>query len=371
MCIVTRRLHVAPAELSLVAATAAPRPGSVNSARSHPAGRCSRPGVDDGWVGQTRINSSVRKRRYNESVTQTYLFRIDGAAENGEFLDIARSTGCIVYSGLTLTLQHGWIPDFIEIMRTQSPASFSITVIELEANINAALAGARKYLPESSQQIVESLRQYLRRVVQRCRSTADPRTDEILQLSIALSTESRISVWAAAALRRPPQVLERLPLIDQGRIAEGSAPVTSAEPPSTSLHGIMSVSPRDHKTLSRSVLILDAIVRGWDKSDASLRAWRNHRSQPLRHQMRQQPDSCPALCALLLGQKYGVRLSIDDTARELAIVWNQFQPARHSEASVKAAISAFIAVDRTLDPAKSVRLAFEQAREVLQRVTAA
>ena len=43
----TRRLHLAPAELSLGAATAAPRRGSVNSARSHPYGRCSRPGVTD------------------------------------------------------------------------------------------------------------------------------------------------------------------------------------------------------------------------------------------------------------------------------------------------------------------------------------
>jgi hypothetical protein len=34
---VTRRLHVAPVDTSLVAATAAPRLGSVNSARSHPA----------------------------------------------------------------------------------------------------------------------------------------------------------------------------------------------------------------------------------------------------------------------------------------------------------------------------------------------
>ena len=72
--------------------------------------------------------------RYNLCVTKTYLFRIDGAVENGEFLDGARSNGHVVYSGLGLTLQRNWIPDFVEITRTESPPSTAVTLIELEAS---------------------------------------------------------------------------------------------------------------------------------------------------------------------------------------------------------------------------------------------
>jgi len=301
----------------------------------------------------------------------TFVFRIDGAAENSGFLEKAREDGHVVYAGLTLTLQRGWIPDFIEINTTQNPTSACVTLIELEGSTNVALTAARKYLPESSEQIMDSVRRYLQRVLQRCRSTADPRTAEVLELCLALSHSTQTSVWAAAALRRPPEVIERLPLMDQGQIPAATMVVTARETSSTLLNGVMSLSSRDHKTLSRSVLILDAIVRAWDKSDASLRAWRNLRSQPLRHQLRQRPEVCPTLSAILIGQKHGVRISVDEAAHELATLWNEIEPARYSATSVKAAISAFAEIDRTLDPSKSVRLAFEHARHVLQHVSAA
>ena len=127
-----------------------------------------------------------------------------------------------------------------------------------------------------------------------------------------------------------------------------------------------SLSPRDHKSLSRSVLILDAVARRWDMSDATLRAWRNHRSQPLRRQIRENEGDFPALCLLLLGSKLGVQVVINDAARELATIWSQFELERHSEASVISALEKFLPIDRTLDKNASVRIAFEKAREILR-----
>ncbi len=264
-----------------------------------------------------------------------------------------------------MILNRGWIPDFVEVSLDDNPVSCSLTIFELESNEGVALASARKYLPESSQDIFTAFRQYLRRVLQRCRSTSDPRTDDIQQLDDTLDRIPHPSIWAAAALRRPPRTVERLPLIDQGHTPRTLETNSVTHEPRGSLAGELSLSAREHKTLSRSVLILDAVTRGWDKSDASLRAWRNLRSQPLRNDIQLNSSGFPALSVLLLGQKTGVRVNIDDVARELSAVWNRFQSGQHSEASVRAALEKFLPLGRELDPNAPVRVAFEGARAVL------
>ncbi len=297
-------------------------------------------------------------------MSKTFLFRFDGARENDAFLEAARSKGHVVYAGLVMTLERGWIPDFIEVVVEDDGAKCSMTLVELEATENVALVSARKYLAEPSESVSMTFRQYLQRVLQRCRSTADPRAQEIQRLNDALLT-SPVTVWTAAALRQPPRVVERLPLSDQRRGLQPSAVVPQNTEQPAYLAGEVSLSARDHKTLSRSVLILDAVVRGWDKSDASLRAWRNLRAQPLRREIQKHTDAFPALAALLLGQKSGVRLTINDAARELSEIWNRLHPGRHSEPSVLAAITNFLPVDRALDPNASVRVAFERARPIV------
>lgn len=261
-----------------------------------------------------------------------------------------------------MTLERGWIPDFVETVLGED-GTCSITLIELEASENRALAGARKYLAESSERISSVFRQYLQRVLDRCRSTADPRAAEIQLLNDAL-LRSPVEVWTAAALRQPPGVLERLALIDHGRPSQALA-VVPHDRQSVHLDGEVLLSARDHKTVSRSVLILDAVVRGWDKSDASLRAWRNLRAQPLRREIKSNTNGFPALSALLLGHKRGVRLTINDVARELTEVWDRLHPGRHSEQSVLAAITRFLPLDRELDPNGSVRVAFEKAHRII------
>lgn len=295
-----------------------------------------------------------------------FLFRFDGKTENEEFLGQARSTGHFVYQGTEMKLSHGWVPDFIEVSLDDDPAVCSLTIFELESNESEARKSARKYLPESSQDTLATFQQYLRRALQRCRSTADSRAEDIQYLENALNRARTLTVWTAGALRSPPKTIERLPLIDQG-IALDNSPADSASHTRTSkLAGEVLLSSRDHKALFRSVLILDAVVRGWDKSDASLRAWRNLRSQPLKRDIQQNPNGFPTLFALLLGQKTGTRVMIDDAAREIAVIWNKFQPGRHTERAVLAAIEAFLPFERQLVSHESVRKAFEKARLVLR-----
>lgn len=296
---------------------------------------------------------------------KAFLFRFDGARENDEFLDHVRSQGHLVYSGIEMKLARGWIPDFIEVLLDDNPAAFSLTIIELESTENVARVSARKYLPESSSDILETFRRYLHRVLERCRSTADPRARDIQQLGDALDHAKNTSIWTAAALRRPPRTVERLPFIDQGVIQRNSAIDSRTHNQASPLRGELSLSPREHKTLFRSVLILDAVARGWDKSDASLRAWRNLRSQPLRNDIQQNPSTYPTLSVLLLGRKNGVRVMIENAARELCAIWSQFQPGHHSETTVLAALEKFLPINRELDPSASVRMAFERARLIL------
>lgn len=113
------------------------------------------------------------------------------------------------------------------------------------------------------------------------------------------------------------------------------------------------------------MLILDAVVRGWDKSETSLRAWRNLRAQPLRREIKNDTSRFPTPSALLLGHKLGIRLSINDVARELAQVWDRQQPGQYSEQTVLAAITRFLPLDQELDPKATVRVAFEKARSVV------
>jgi hypothetical protein len=298
-------------------------------------------------------------------MSKTFLFRFDGAKENDAFLEQARSNGHQVYAGLAMQLDRGWIPDFIEVSLDEASHACRVTIIELESTASVALISARKYLPEPSQEILSTFREYLRRVIQRCRSTADPRINDIQEIKDTLTNHAQITIWTAGALREPPRLVENLPLIDQGHVLHGPAVDTQIDTQTGSLEGQLSLSPRDHKTLSRSVLILDAVVRGWDKSDASLRVWRNLRSQPLRNQLQQRPQDFPTLILLLLGRKEGVRIAINDAARELSAIWNEFQPGRYSEAAVLAAITRFQPIDRTLDLNASVRTAFEKAHLIL------
>lgn len=104
----------------------------------------------------------------------TFLFRFDGARENDEFLNHARSKGHRVYAGIAMQLQRGWIPDFVEVSLDEEVATCTITIVELESTEGSALVSARKYLPESSKDILSIFQKYqagASEMPNNCRST--------------------------------------------------------------------------------------------------------------------------------------------------------------------------------------------------------
>jgi hypothetical protein len=201
-------------------------------------------------------------------------------------------------------------------------------------------------------------------VLQKCRITADPRSQDIQEVLDFLARSTKITIWTAGSLRQQPWFVERLPLIDQGHMSDDTSYDARAEEEPESLEGEVSLSARRHKNMSRSILILDALIRGWDNSGASLRAWRGARSQPMRRYVKEHAAEFPALFALLLGQKTGSRVMVDDVVREVAVIWNGLQPGVHTEASVRAVLARFMPVDLTLDQYAPVGIAFEKARRI-------
>ena len=112
----------------------------------------------------------------DDYVTRRYLFRLDGSKENDEFFLCRRGQGaCVAYSGTAMSVGPGWIPDLIEVEDDET--CFTVTLIELEAVEISALASCRKYLPESSLDIIQKFTAYLETVNRQCLATADPRLD--------------------------------------------------------------------------------------------------------------------------------------------------------------------------------------------------
>ena len=98
------------------------------------------------------------------SVTERFLFRLDMAKDNEQFLgDFGDCKRDAVYAGAPIKVGPGWIPDFVEVVIDRAAAVGAITLIELEATEIAALGSHRKYLPESSASITDAVVRQLRK----------------------------------------------------------------------------------------------------------------------------------------------------------------------------------------------------------------
>jgi hypothetical protein len=239
-------------------------------------------------------------------VSSSYLFRFDGSRDNDDYLEQGRSRGYIVFVGIEMRVSAGWVPDFMRVVLDEPTARCTLTLVELEADANSARVSARKYLPESASSIVEGFLAYLERALAQCRATADPRHKSIHELITTIRGSQNIALTTAGALRNQFVFIEELPLIDQGPVDVSRPKPEQQSVRASVLQGQTILVPIEHKVLFRAVLILDAVVRGWDKSGASLRAWRNLRSQPLKAAIRRQSEFYPELTCLLLSHKTGL-----------------------------------------------------------------
>jgi hypothetical protein len=254
-----------------------------------------------------------------------YLFRFDGAKDNDEFFDRARhESDVLYYAGIEMRVGP-WIPDGIRVRvsdRPDEPGGIQIVLIELEPTEVQARISARKYLPEASSAVIQSLRGYLERVEAQCRATGDPRLPAFRRLAAALWPIGYGQVSSAGHCRDCLNPVETLALIDNGRTFVVQ-PRPAAVLAQFVFAGDVILTPAQHKILARAVRVLDATVRGHDHSAAAFKSWLAHRTQPLRQALSSSPAHCPALRALLESERQrGTRVSCDAIGADLAQLWS-------------------------------------------------
>jgi hypothetical protein len=255
-----------------------------------------------------------------------YLFRIDSSKDNDDFFEALNPAAAHVYAGSDFRIGTvDWIPDFVKVVVDDSASRCSLTLIELEATESEALRSCRKFLPENSTAIVQAFVDYLGRVIRQCQSTADRRADNFKRLKTLLSEVEHVTVSTAGALRSGTGFVEELPLIDQPKIdaiprsIEDNHQIDTRE-----FRGMIRLSASDAKAVARCAMILDAVVRGRDHSDAIFRTWRGqNRSQPLKYLLKHNAGLYPILRSFLFEKgNSGLNLNFEAILAELAEIWS-------------------------------------------------
>lgn len=302
----------------------------------------------------------------NNDVTRRYLFRLDGSKDNDDFFLCRRGPGgCVAYSGTVMLVGPGWIPDLIEVEDDET--CITVTLIELEAVEITALASCRKYLPESSLDIIQKFIAYLGAVKKQCLATADPRLNEFDALKTRLSAHPKVIVRTAGALRSSSDFLELHALLDQPeRVAMASTPSVIADQ-SFVYGGTRSFSREETDRLRRTVPILHAVVTGHDHSSGTIHSWHNLRRKPLAMAVLKEPDRLGELHRLISNKSAsGMRLNCEQLAQELAGLWSTVGGKEVTSGDVADAIRRFVPLSMGFSKQESMRTVFEAARKTLE-----
>ena len=301
------------------------------------------------------------------SVKHHFIFRLDGSQENDEFFNVRRSCEDVVaYSGATMLVGPGWIPDLVEVEVADDESRFTITLVELEAQEITARASCRKYLPEPSNEILQRFLEYLHVTTRQCRATVDPRLDEFMKLHDALSKTTVVEVRTAGALRSAADYLELHALLDQPNrkiIMNSRTPSNTA---TFDFEGVITFSRETKHGLRRTVRVLHAVIAGLDHSDGTLHSWRNSRCKPLDLVVAKSSQTYPLLNQLLQNKSAtGMRLDCSRLASELAELWSISASHRMTAQEVGDTIRRFAPICIDFSEHDSMRTVFEAARSAL------
>jgi hypothetical protein len=234
---------------------------------------------------------------------EDYLFRIDMAADNDQFMESHREMVSCMYAGIELRIGDNWAPDFVR-LTIDDGGMISLTIIELEARAVSARISGRKYLPEEQDLLLKAFDSYLGRVIDSCHSSADPREEAFRRLRGKFQASDSITVYAAGALRNSKEYVEKHPLLYQ---MTGKPMVHRKKIEKSTVSVLLlndRLSSKEVKWLFRTIAILDAVVRSKDHSTAMYRAWRiQEKSQPLKYFLRRNAAEYPALFEFVFSAK--------------------------------------------------------------------
>ena len=287
--------------------------------------------------------------------------------DNDAFFNARKSSAAHVYAGVAVSIgsSSDWIPDLIEIT-VNEPGNITLRLIELEVQKSDALISSRKYLPENSTTIVRAVCEYLERVIRACRSSADSREDEFARLKATLSKAEKILVASAGALRSSSGFVEELHLLDQPK---GLVQMQSAEnilhEATPDLNGTLRLSSDKAAALGRAVLILDAVIRQRDHSDAMFKTWRaQDRSQPLKKLLKENSKAHACLRAFI-SRKGGTTLNFEEMVSELVAIWSHSSKKKINQESARGLINQFLPIADAIGPSDRMPAIFDEARKFL------
>jgi hypothetical protein len=297
---------------------------------------------------------------------EDYLFRIDMAADNDRFMELNRDTVSGMYAGIDLRIGSNWAPDFVRLTVDDDGGVF-LTIIELEARAVSARISGRKYLPEDPTPIVQAFDAYLGRVIDSCRSSADPRERVFRDLRVRLRGSAAVTIHAAGALRSSREYVEKHPLLYQ----TDSRPVFRQKKPTqdtaSSLPLNDRLSSKEVKWLFRTIAVLDAVVRGKDHSNAMYRAWRaQEKSQPLKYFLRRNGEEYPKLSEFVFSAKRrGAEIPLEPILSELTMLWSAHLERSLTVEVVRQLIQSYSAESLSIQGHERMPEVFEAARAIV------
>ncbi len=261
----------------------------------------------------------------------------------------------------------GWIPDLVEAEADGDWTSCTITLVELEGSEITARASCRKYIPESSIEIVQRFLSYLESVLAQCKATADPRLGALRSFREALVGGLPTIVRTAGALRSSSEFLEVHALRDQPeQLSTISSPAT-VDGHSFEFEGMRSFSREETDGLRRAVRILHAVVTGNDHSNATLHSWGNLRRKPLEVAASKYGPRLTQLGQLLNNRSAsGMQIDSGKLVDELVELWSNAPTFRLSRAGVAEALRTFTPISMRFAGRDSMRAVFAAARSVLE-----
>jgi hypothetical protein len=216
---------------------------------------------------------------------------------------------------------------------------------------------------------------YLDRVIENCRATADPRRSTVEDLRVFLEKQPKIVIETACALRSGSEYLEKLPLLDQLReewhySASTDRPPRkkSFQPPDLHFEDNLSLTRYQSIALNRAVLVLDAIVRKQDHSASVLKQWVNLYLKSWLKENSDFQDRFPSIYMVLSADKtIGHKLTIecDVFFEELSQYWERAANIGMTPEKARRWISSFYPVACSLNGKDRMQQVFANAKSVI------
>jgi hypothetical protein len=287
--------------------------------------------------------------------------------DNDAFFNARKSSASHIYAGVALGIgsSSDWIPDLIEVVIDES-GNATLRLIELEAHKSDAVISSRKYLPENSTEIVTAFLNYLEKVIRACRSSADNREEDFARLKMILSKTEKIFITSAGALRSSAEFVEELPLLDQpNEIARMPPLERTLREDIPDFSGTLRLSGDKAAALGRAILILDAVIRKCDHSDAAFKTWRaQDRSQPLKKLLKKN-GGYPCLRAFISQKSGGTILDYEKLLSEVREIWSNGRESELDKARVRILISRYFPIATKINARDRMPAIFDGARSFL------